>query len=169
MKAEPHGAVWQAFQGTTTHNACHTCPTHLILDGQLPTQITGNRGLQRHMIIEFADCMLMPRSINNVDSAVDDILGRKVFAGAAERVLNEPGASWRDGLRVYRETMREVLGSVAELFNQPRGSGFQAGDAEVQEQLDILSAYYEGLFLHGENKIQIANFVVQVNQEMGLP
>jgi hypothetical protein len=162
-------ARWQAFRGTKTHNACHTCPAHLKINGRHPTQITGNRGLQRYLIIEFSDCMLMPRSINNVDSAVDDVLGRNAFANAVEKVLNEPDATWRDGLRLYRETMREALGSAAELFSRPLESGFQPADAGVQQQLDMLSAYYEGLFLHSENKIQIDNFVHQVNQEMGLP
>lgn len=42
----PAAAVWQAFPGTKENNACHTCPTHIQLDGMLPTLKTKNVGLQ---------------------------------------------------------------------------------------------------------------------------
>src|SRR5690606_1666267 len=84
VRVEATGALWQAYQGTTDFNACHTCPTLVLLDGQLPSQITRNRGLQRHIVLEFSDCMLMPRAVNEVDMLVDEVVGREAFVAAVD-------------------------------------------------------------------------------------
>ncbi len=66
VEVTTRGAYWQALVCTGDHNARHSCPCLLLLDGQWPTLIASNRGLQRHFFVKFADCMLMPRSINGI-------------------------------------------------------------------------------------------------------
>lgn len=168
VRAEPTGAVWQAYHGTESFNACHTCPSLLLLDGHLPHQITTNRGLQRHIVLEFSDCMLMPRSVNEVDMFVDEAAGRDAFAVAAEQLLNQRGLGWRDGVAIFREGMRDVLGPVGELLLLPGGHDLQLADPADQRFLDVLGAYYEGLYLHKVSDNEMRNFVGQVRSEMGL-
>jgi hypothetical protein len=167
VRVQNAGALWQAYQGNETHNACHTCPSLLRLNGQLPTLITRNRGLQRHIVIEFADCMLLPRSINNIDKVVDETVGRESFARAATLVLNEAGANWHDGLELFKEEMRSVFGYVAESLIG--GQQFQVADAGQQQALDAFLAYYEGLYLHSASTVQMQNFAAEVHAETGVP
>jgi hypothetical protein len=160
----PQGAVWQAFGGTTANNACHTCPCHLQLDGNLPTLITTNRGLQRYLVLEFADCMLMPRSINEVDMVVDDGIGKVAFANAAALVLNNANAGWRQGLDRFKSQMRELLGPVGVMMQQARGNSHQIQD----ERIHALCGFYEGLFYQRESNLQMDNFIAQVTREMNI-
>lgn len=167
LRAVPSGAVWQAYAGTEDANACHTCPCHLQIDGHWPTSITTNRSLQRHLIIEFADCMLMPRAINEVDIAVDDIFGRAAFATAAQAVLNEPGTGWREATERFRDEARDLLGPMLEILFGHAGGRFRPDDADDRLRLDALGAYYEGLFLTPINERAITAFIVEVRREMG--
>jgi hypothetical protein len=140
-------AVWQAFKGTEEFNACHTCPTHLQLNGHLPTMQTRNLGLQRHMVIEFANCISMPRAINEIDKVLDERAGKSSFIEAATVVLNERGATWQQGLAAFRDGVTEFLGPARELlFEDPKRS-FVFRSPEDQQRVDMVFAYYEGIFL----------------------
>jgi hypothetical protein len=168
LRAEPRGAFWQAYKGNTSHNACHTCPSLLNVDGQLPTLLTSNRGLRRHMIIEFADCMLVPRSINNdIDRIVDDQVGATAFARAAELVLNEPGADWHAGLVLFRQQMRSLFDYLVDARSNTLA--FDSLSERNQEILDTLAAYYEGLYLHTPNDTLMQNFAATVRAEAARP
>ncbi len=171
VAVESSGAVWQAYKDASggTNNACHTCPTHLQLDGKLPTLITRNQGLRRYMIVEFADCVSLPRSVNNIDSIVDDLAGRQAFVSAASLVLNKRDARWSDGLDAFRENMRGLLGDMAETIMRPPGPAYRASSELNQERLDVLLAYYEGIFLTNTASIRMDNFIRQVRAEMGVP
>ncbi|WP_426689821.1 hypothetical protein [Rhodanobacter ginsengiterrae] len=168
---ESTGAVWQAYRDRSggVDNACHTCPSHLQLDGKLPTLITRNRGLQRYLVLEFADCVSLPRSVNNIDSIVDEIAGRQAFVAAARLVLNQPDTGWLQGLEAFREDMRGLLGDMVETITRPPGPEYQASSVLNQERLDVLLAYYEGIFLTSTASIRMGNFIRQVEAEMGLP
>lgn len=168
VRVEATGALWQAYQGTTDFNACHTCPTLVLLDGQLPSQVTRNRGLQRHIVLEFSDCMLMPRAVNEVDMLVDEVVGREAFVSAVDHVLNG-GADWRQGVETFREGMSELLGPIGEALLFPQTPHFQLRDPADQHFLDVLSAYWEGLYLHDVTGHAMQNFVLQVRNEMGIP
>lgn len=168
---ESSGAVWQAYKDSSggANNACHTCPTHLQLDGKLPTLITRNKGLRRYMIVEFADCVSLPRSVNNIDSIVDDLAGRQAFVNAASLVLNKRDARWQQGLEAFREDMRGLLGDMAETIMRPPGPAYRASSELNQERLDVLLAYYEGIFLTSVASIRMDNFIRQIRAEMGVP
>lgn len=168
---ESSGAVWQAYKDASggASNACHACPTHLQLDGKLPTLITRNQGLRRYIIVEFADCVSLPRSVNNIDSLVDDLAGRQAFVGAASLVLNSRDSRWSDGLDAFREAMRDLLGDMAETIMRPPGPAYRASSELNQQRLDVLLAYYEGIFLTGTASIRMDNFIRQVRAEMGVP
>lgn len=168
---ESAGAVWQAYQDRSggVDNACHTCPSHLQLDGNLPTLITRNKGLRRYLVLEFADCASLPRSVNNIDSIVDEIAGKQAFVAAASLVLNRPDAGWAQGLEAFREDMRGLLGDMVETITRPPGAEYQASSALNQERLDVLLAYYEGIFLTSTASIRMGNFIRQVEAEMDLP
>ena len=160
-------AVWQAFGGTLENNACHTCPTYLQLNGHLPTMMTSNSGLQRFIIIEFADCILMPRSINEIDRVFDEIAGKSAFIDAAYVVLNERGAGWEQGIDIFREEVRDFLGPARDiLFDTSRKSYVACNEAD-QVRINMMSAYYEGLFLHPLNSNSIKALIQQVTKEVG--
>lgn len=161
------GAVWQAFKGTKDSNACHTCPTHLQLDGQLPTLKTSNIGLKRHIIIEFANCILMPRSINEIDTVFDEQAAKSSFIEAATVILNEKGASWREGTSIFREGVRDFLGPAHDLLFDPSSKAIAARSPEDQERVDMFFAYYEGIFLTPLNTASVENMLVQVKTEIG--
>ena len=176
LHAHPHrigveacGAIWQAFSGTAESNACHTCPTHLLLDGQHPTLITKNRGLRRCMIVEFADCVLMRREINEIDIVVDDLVGRSAFVDATELVLNEAGTTWHDGLELFTKHARELLAPVQEILFNPTAGRFLADERADGVRLDALSAYDEGIFLTVLNPNEIEVFAGRVRAEMNIP
>jgi hypothetical protein len=161
------GAVWQAFKGNDTDNACHTCPALLRTDGHVPTSITKNPGFQRHIIVEFANCLLLPRSINKIDIVVDEAAGRNAFAQAGSIVLNERGVDWQQGLIAFKEEMRSAFNYVPEALLD--GREFRSSDESNQAILDTLTAYYEGLYLHSVNPIEIDNFKSLVDKETGVP
>jgi len=165
VRVEAVGAFWQAFRGTNDRPACHTCPALLLMDGQLPTLATTNTGLRRHLTVEFADCMLMPRELNQIDGVVDDALGREAFAEAGAAVLNTPGMDWRGGAEAFTGAMRRIFGGF-DVTHLVRGPDYQAGDAEAQRQLDALAAYYEGLFLTPDPRIGMENFRRRVEAEI---
>ncbi|HEX6927249.1 MAG TPA: hypothetical protein VF167_17625 [Longimicrobiaceae bacterium] len=167
VSVQPTGAIWQAYKGTAEYNACHTCPSFLLFDGQLPSQITTNRALQRHLVVEFSDCMLMPRSVNEVDIFLDEAAGRAGFATAAEQVLNDRSIDWQEGVEIFREEVRSVLGPIGELYHLPPGRDLQLRDPEAQQFLDALTAYFEGLFLRRVGENEMRNFIGQVLAEMG--
>ncbi|MEL7449623.1 MAG: hypothetical protein AAFN78_10460 [Pseudomonadota bacterium] len=157
------GAYWQAFQGTTLEPACHTCPGLLMLDGELPTLITSNIGLRRHIIVAFADCMIMPVSINKVDRYFDDSLGWPAFEHAASMVLNS-GRSWRDGVSAYAEGMRLIFGDMISILNRD----YFISDPELREQFEACKAFYEGLFLTPINQAEMNNYLSSVRAEMNI-
>lgn len=157
--------VWQAFQGTRDDNACHTCPTHVQLDGQLPTLITGDHGVRRHLIVELADCMLMPRAINEIDMVVDEQFGRVAFVSAAGLVLNERGMPWQQGVAQLREDARDLMGGAFDALFASEAKTFKADDPADQLRLDMLSAYYEGFFLGPDPRGSVAQLITGVRSE----
>lgn len=167
VQLEATGAVWQAFRGTTESNACHTCPTHLQLNGHLPTLITKNRGLQRHIIIEFADCVLMPRTINEIDIVMDETIGKSAFLAASEVVINERGTRWQEGLDLFREEVRDFLGPARDILLDTTTHHFKANNSVDDIRIDMISAYYQGMFLTSLNTNSIDTLVTQVKSEIG--
>jgi hypothetical protein len=165
---KPSGAVWQAFRGTRESNACHTCPTHLQLNGHLPTMQTHNMGLKRHLVIEFANCILMPRSINEIDKIFDEQAGKSAFVEAAQVLLNERGAKWQEGIILFREGVRHFLEPVHDILFAPPGRHFAAQNQEHQEMVDMLAAYYEGIFLTPLNTSSVEVMLSQAAAEVGL-
>lgn len=161
------GAVWQAFRGTQDSNACHTCPTHLQLNGHLPTMLTSNAGLQRYIILEFANCILMPRSINEIDKIFDDRAGKSSFEKGAKVILNEAGATWQQALQIFREGVREFLGPAHDVLFDPSRGTFCADDGKDQVKIDMFSAYYEGMYLSPLNVSSIDSMMKQVENEIG--
>ena len=166
LTVDHSGAVWQAFRGTHGAPACHTCPSHLNINSHLPTMATTSLPLRRHLIHEFADCMLMPVSVNAIDSIIDAEVGRELFADTAQMVLRERGATWQQGVDLFREGMRDHLPGAAEAFMSATPSGFVATDSTEQQQLDMAQAYYEGLFLHSSSSFGVTNFKAQVDREV---
>lgn len=118
------------------------------------------------MIVEFADCMLMPKSVNDVDSVIDSDIGRELFAATANVLLNERGATWREGVDFFRDHLRAPLSGAMEMYTRPGASSFKADDA-TQHRLDMVEAYYEGLFLHSSNAFSVDAFMEQVRRELG--
>ncbi|MDJ0656369.1 MAG: hypothetical protein QNJ40_19575 [Xanthomonadales bacterium] len=164
IRVDAAGAYWQAFGGTTDAPACHTCPALLMLDGNLPTLITHNMGLRRHIIVVFADCMMMPALVNRVDRYFDDSLGWPAFESSASRVLNE-GAGWQDGLGYYTEAMREIFGDMIAIIN----GNARFSDPETQQSFEACQAFYEGLFLTALNHAEMTNYIRSVRLEMAIP
>ena len=157
------GAYWQAFQGTNDSPACHTCPALLMLDSQLPTLKTENNGLRRHLIVEFADCMLMPQFINKIDRLLDDEAGWVAFAEAASGLLNEANRTWSEALTAYTDGMRQMFPEMIAIIERDR----HFADPEQNRQLDAMKAFYEGLFLTPLNLSEMRNFIAAVKAEMG--
>jgi hypothetical protein len=168
VEVTTRGAYWQAFVGTEDHNACHSCPCLLLLDGQWPTLITDNPGLRRHIVVEFADCMLMPRSINGIDKIVDERLGAGAFALAAAHVLHTAGAGWAQGLAVFDAAMADVYANVHDILFLPPTQK-QPRRSDEEQAIEVLCAYYEGLHASREQPNAIENFRREVLLEMGRP
>lgn len=147
------GAYWQSVRGTADQPACHTCPALLLIDNQLPTLQTTNMGLRRHLIAVFADCMLMPKWINDIDGEIDSIQGRDAFARIAGFVLQHDNVSWSEAARVFREMMRDVLNEARDL-----------GHVEDQ-RISAIQGFYEGIFLTSATS-EIGNFLTEVNAEV---
>lgn len=162
VEVEATGAYWQAFQGTTQAPACHTCPALLMLDGNLPTLMTSNIGLRRHVIVVFADCMIMPALVNKVDRALDDQVGWTAFETAAAEVINGAGVPWRQGLDRYASEMRAIFGDMLTILN----GNAHFDDSDLQEQFEAVQAFYEGLFMTQIHPVDMANFVTRVRSEM---
>jgi hypothetical protein len=161
------GAYWQAFKGNDDFNACHSCPALLTFDGQLPTVLTTNRGLQRMLVVEFADCMLMPKSINGIDKLVDEQFARNAFVAAARHILQTPGAGWEDGLGVFDAQMADVYENARQiLFGAPIQRSPRPPEQEAL--LDTLCAYYEGMEASRRNRQAIENFRREAMQEIGV-
>lgn len=159
---EPAGAVWQACSGTKDRPACHTAPTHLRIDGGLPTLVTNSIALRQHIIADFADCMLMPVHVNRIDSVIDVATGKQAFAKVSQKLLDESGMTWDQGLSYFREKMRESL----YLPSEHGRTEYKANTDTQQIQLEMVEAYYEGLFLHSANSFQIDNLKNRVCQEI---
>ena len=147
-------AYWQSVTGTRDMNACHTCPALLTLDDELPTLFTTNLGMRRHLILAFADCMLMPRWINELDIDIDTALGRKAFAEAARRTINSATHDWQQGVTFYKETMREILGLARDL------------SSSENQHVVAVQGFYEGMFLTSHIK-EMQNYVRAVAAEIG--
>lgn len=163
-RVEPAAALWQAFQGTGHTNACHTCPCLLFIDGHLPTVSTQNIRLRHALVVEFGDCVLMPRLVNEIDKYVDEGAGKDAFADAGALVLNEPAASWEEGLQFYRGRMRDLLGGGFDvLINHARGEALIFEDQMEQTRIDAVCAYYEGLYLTRVNTREVAQLVQSVS------
>jgi hypothetical protein len=163
----PAGAWWQAFGGNHEFNACHTCPCLLTFDGLLPTQLTTNTGLRRHLVNEFADCMLMPQSINAIDKLVDEQFGRDAFVRAADHVLNQPKASWSDGLDVFDAQMADIYANARDVLFSHEPHRLPRPPAQ-EAALDTLCTYYEGMEASRRNRKAVQNFVVEVLREASL-
>jgi hypothetical protein len=161
------GAYWQAFGGNKDFHACHTCPALLTFNGLLPTVLTTNRGLQRLLVVEFADCMLMPKSINGIDKLVDEQFAREAFVQAARHILDTPGAGWEDGMAVFDDWMGDIYENAREaLFAMPVRHSPRPPEQEAL--LDTLCAYYEGMEASRRNRQAIENFRREAMQECGL-
>jgi hypothetical protein len=160
------GAHWQAFTGTDDNNACHTCPCLLLFNGQHPTHISKNRVLQRHLVVEFADCMLMPRGINGIDKVVDEKIGSEAFVEAAAHMLHHADAGWRDGLQVFDRGMSDIyVNAHAYLYGAP-SQPQPRRDAEEQV-LMVVCAYYEGLEAARTNAVAVDNYRRELLRELG--
>lgn len=167
VELETTGAVWQAFRGNSEANACHTCPSHLQLDGKIPTLITKNHGLQRHIIIEFADCVLMPRAINEIDIVMDEAVGKSAFLAACGVMLNEKGTSWQEGLSLFSEEARECLGPAKDILLDTSGRKFKSSNSMDEYRIEMVCAYYQGMFLTPLNTNAIENLASRIETEMG--
>jgi hypothetical protein len=77
------------------------------MNGLLPTLATRSLPLRWHIVNELAVCMLMPASVNAIDSIIDADVGRELFAETAHVLLRERGATWREGVDMFREGMRQ--------------------------------------------------------------
>jgi len=150
------GAYWQSFTGTSDQPACHTCPALLLIDNQLPTLKTNNMGLRRHLITVFADCMLMPKWINDIDGEIDSIQGRDAFVHTGEYLLNTKNFSWGSGAELFREMMRDVLHEARDLG--------QVKD----ERIKAIQGFYEGIFLTSATN-EISNYLQEVVTEIERP
>ena len=176
------GAFWQAFRGTLEVPACHTSPGLLRFDGHVPTvplqnvQTVGKWGLMRHLVLVFADCMLMPKMVNRIDSFVDEEIGRRVLADSAEMVLVH-GASPREATQEYISTMRELFSfllnlSPKELENARSSSELVgptrkeiSGEGELKIAHDTISTYDE-VMMHGLPEIEIRQYEHEVDAEI---
>ena len=147
-------AYWQSVTGTRDMNACHTCPALLTLNDELPTLFTTNMGMRRHLILAFADCMLMPRWINELDIDIDTALGRDAFAEAAHRTINRDVHGWEQGVTFYKETMREIFGLAKDL------------SATENEHVLAVQGFYEGMFLTSHAN-DMRNYEREVVAEIG--
>ena len=166
-KVDHAGAYWQAFKGNADFNACHSCPALLTFDGQLPTVLTTNRGLQRLLVVEFADCMLMPKSINGIDKLVDEQFARDAFVAAAGHILQTPGSGWEDGLAVFDAQMADIYENCRTiLFGTPIQRSPRPPEQEAL--LDTLCAYYEGMEASRRNRQAIENFRREAVREIGV-
>lgn len=161
------GAHWQAFTGNDEFHACHSCPALLTFDGLLPTVLTTNRGLQRMLVAEFGDCMLMPKSINGIDKLVDDRIARDAFVAAAHHVLHTPRASWEDGLAIFDTEMAEVYENVHHVLF---GGATQRSPRTPEQEafLHTVCAYYEGMKASRQNRQAIENFRGEAMREIGV-
>lgn len=162
------GAKWQAFGGTHTNPACHSCPALLELNSLMPTYMTDNMGLRRHIIVVFSDCMMMPDWVNDADGIIDSAAGRQAFADAAYAVINHADATWQQGLTHFTEAMRDILGGA---FDVLFGAG--AGHVKMENEddamrLEAVVAFYEGLFLTPAPENGIRNLMGQVRDEMSI-
>lgn len=160
VRVEAVGAYWQAYTGTTESPACHTCPALLMLDGQLPTLMTSHMGLRRHLIVTFADCMLMPQFINKIDRNLDDVSGWPAFAQAASLVLNDR-KTWQEAVEAYTESMRQMFPEMLAIIHRDT----YISDPEQRRTLDAMKAFYQGLFLtgiNGINRVEMENFIAAV-------
>lgn len=167
VTVEPRGAYWQGFQGTRQENACHTCPSLLLLNGQIPTLATTNMGLRRHLIVEFSDCMMMPRRINNLDKIVDDRIGRHAFTRAAAQVLNNRNMDWLAGTEAFTDEMGQVFSAITpEKMNTL--IKYRADDDTALSKLDVAMAYYQSLYYTHPSRLKMETFRAQVEAEMGL-
>ena len=161
------GAYWQAFTGNTDFNACHSCPALLAFDGQLPTVLTTNRGLQRMLVVEFADCMLMPKAINGIDKLVDEQFARDAFVEAARHILRTPNAGWEAGLAVFDAHMADIYENARQiLFGTPIQRS--ARPPEQEALIDTLCAYFEGMEASRHNRQAIENFRRDAMREIGV-
>jgi hypothetical protein len=160
------GANWQAFTGTGDNNACHTCPCLLLFNGQHPTRITKNRVLQRHLVVEFADCMLMPSTINGIDKIVDEKIGSEAFVESAAHMLHHAGAGWRDGLQVFDRGMSDIyVNAHAYLYGAPSQQQPRRNAEELV--LEVVCAYCEGLEAARTNAVAVDNYRREVLRELG--
>lgn len=160
------GAKWQAMTGTADMPACHTCPALLELNGALPTYMTNNIGLRRQIIVTFADCMMMPKLVNDADGSVDSSAGKQAFANAGSYVINNPGVNWQQGLLHYIRSMRDILGPAADVLFMSDNRHWQADTEALQIKFEAVVAFYEGLFLTPNPANEVNNFMIQVQQEM---
>jgi hypothetical protein len=163
------GAWWQAFGGNDHDNACHTCPCLLTFDGLLPTQLTTNPGLRRHLVNEFADCMLMPKSINAMDKLVDERLGADAFVAAADRVLNRAKATWEDGLDTFDGQMADIYENARQVLFTRHDPHALPRPPEQEAALETLCTYYEGMAAGRANRKPVQNFLREVRLEACLP
>ncbi len=167
------GAFWQAFRGVYDMPACHTSPCLLLFDGHLPTTPVKNLALKRHLIVNFGDCMLMPRAVNKIDSVMDDHIGRYALVDSAAMVLK--GASPLEASHEYAQTLRELYASLLNLsptelqkvqtsMTRPDRKDIVA-DGDLQIAYDALSTYDEVL-MHGVSKNELHQFEQQVDAEL---
>lgn len=110
----------------------------------------------------------MPRSINDIDKLFDETAGKYAFLDAASLILNERGTTWRDGVKVFRDEVRDFLEPVRDIVLDTAGTSYVAKDQEQQRRLDMVSSYYQGIYLTQLNPNSIESLVMCVEREMGL-
>jgi hypothetical protein len=113
------GAFWQTHKGTEQSPACHTSPALLLFDGHLPIIVPQWAGLPQHaavaqqIILTFADCVLMPLFVNQIDQAIDESVGGAALVESMQMV--QEGASARDATYSYQERMLELYRPLLEI------------------------------------------------------
>jgi hypothetical protein len=167
------GAFWQAFRGTTENPACHTSPGLLRLNGLMPTVLTNNLVIRRHLVLVFGDCMLMPVAVNKLDSWIDENMGWDALTEAAAQVTN--GARPAEAVQIYIDLMRATYGSmvglpprelaVVDSFESSLDRPALTVEDDYRMAYDALVSHDEAL-MHGPPLIEIRNYQSQVDAQI---
>jgi hypothetical protein len=139
------GAAWQMFGGTREWPACHTAPGLLRIDNHPLQVVAGSLAVKRYATVVFADCMLMPRVVNDVDSRTDALFTIPAFVEAAQRVVSE-GVVAEEATRGFLGKLNEkvVLIGVEDIFKDG-GEGYSPGELSIvtgalRSHVDVLTS-----------------------------
>lgn len=117
VRLSTEGAFWQTVAGTELFPACHTAPALLLFDGHLPTilpewaEVTNQQAIAQHIVLTFAECVLMPQFVNRIDQALDENHGGKALVNAMQLVVDG-----EDALDAAIEYQREMVSVYQDLL-----------------------------------------------------